>query len=328
VNIGIIGAALSHPLTFGKAIQRYKLASLTGIWGHDEDQQRIDKFTKEMGIPALGSAKEVFDKSDAVMITTMTNQHRAFAEMALEAGRPVFVDKPLATNLADARAIVDKAKATGTPIMSCSMRRYSPAFVSIAEQLKNGDAGKVVSATRFEPHGIMPGDWQDCLETSGGLIFNFGIHCVDTLQRVMGLGAEEVNCYAGRLVHKDADTVDHALFTIKHKDGGVGYVEMIGCMSPNEYMATAPHLSVFATEKSMEAKLLEDQALEYGGRRLGVSPYYDIGAGAVDTMIAFVEMIRTGKPAIGYDDMIESIAILEAARTSANESRPVKISEL
>jgi predicted dehydrogenase len=328
VNIGIIGTALSHPLTFGKAIQRFKLASLTGLWGQDEDRQRTDKFKAQLGIPELASAEEVISKSDAVMVTTMTSQHRQYAEMALEAGRPVFVDKPMATNLADARAIVDKAKATGTPMMSCSMRRYSPAFGSIADKVKSGDAGKVISAVRFEPHGIMPGDWQDCLATSGGLIFNFGIHCVDTLQRVMGLGAEEVNCTAGRLVHQDADTVDHALFTIKHRDGGVGYVEMIGCMSANEYMATAPHLRVFATERSMEAKLLEDDALEYSGRRLGVSPYYEIGAGSVDTMMAFTKMVETGEPAIPYDDMIESIAILEAARKSANEGRPIKLSEL
>ena len=323
MKIGILGAALSHPAAFARAIRELRIAEVSGIWSSEEDQGRRDRFAAELGLEIFPSAEETIDRSDALMVTTTTNEHLPFALLALSRHKPVFVDKPLATNLADASAIVEAARLNDAALMSCSVRRYTPPFVSIAEQVRSGGAGRPIQAVRFEPHGVSPGDWQDRVETSGGLIFNFGIHVVDTLQLVLGPKAAEVHAFADKLEFKEVESHDTAVLTVRFANGAVGIGQVVGAMHPNEHIATAPSLCVFCTQNSYTARLDENQAFEYTGRRLGVSPYYFLLSGVHDTMRAFVRMVETGEPAIPHDEMLEVVRILEAARTSAAERRTV-----
>ena len=328
MRIGIIGAALSHPLNFTMMLQEFNLASEIGMWAPDSDQDNVAKFSKKAKFSICDSPEQLIDSCDAVIVTTTTNLHKQYALKALEKGKPVFVDKPLATCFADAVEVVDKALSVNVPVMSCSVRRFTPAFDTIASAVRGNEIGKPISAAAFGPHGIVPGDWQDRLETSGGYIFNFGIHCIDILQKVLGPKAEEVSCYAGKFLHQDADTHDVAIVTIRFSNGSVGTAELIGCMNPNDKLATAPSLKVYCMDNTLEARLDENFAYQYVGGRFGVSPYYRINDGTLDTMKAFVEMVRTGEPAIPYDEMLEVIKILDAARKSDEENRPVQLSQI
>jgi len=327
MKIGIIGTATIHPVSFTNILRGYGLAEASVLWGEPEDAERTEKFSQSLGLPVMNSPAEVLKKSDAVFIITRANRHRQYAVQALESGKPAFLDKQMAVTYADARAIVEAAERTGTPVMAGSIRRFSPAFVSIADKVRSGEAGRPLSAVRMEPHGVKAGDWQDLPETSGGLIVNFGIHCVDTLQYILGR-ADTVFCFAGKSIYPDVASYDTAVITIRFAGGAVGIAEVIGGQKMGENSATAPHLRVICEKAAMEAKLTEDQALLYNGRRLGVSPYYEVETGTLDMMKAFVEMVQTGKPAIPYDDMLEVMKILEAAVISAAQGRPVKIQEI
>ena len=325
MRVGFIGAALGHPVAFAGALRSLGV-EVSGIWGREADA--ASKLGEQARIPLLSGPEDVLKRSDAVIVTTQTVEHAAYATMALELGKPVFVDKPLATGFSDAQKLVRRAEELGVPLMSASMRRYTPAFASIINEVRSGRAGKPISAVRFEPHGVKGGGWwQDRPAMSGGLIFNFGIHCVDTLQALLGPRAESVWCCAGKLQFPEVESHDTAVLTVRFANGAVGVAEVIGSMLPGESMATAPHLRVFCTNRSMEAKMLEDTAMEYSGRRLGVSPHYEILAGSVDMMHAFKQMLQCGEPVIPYREMLEVIAILDAARRSAAENRVVKLNE-
>ena len=325
MKIGIIGAALGHPAVFTRAIRDLRIAEVSGLWGDDEDHERRDRFAADPGLDIFDTPEAVIDRSDALIITTRTNDHRRYAEAALSRGKAVFVDKPMATNVADAIAILETARKHDAPVMSCSVRRYTPAFVSIIEQIRSGEAGKPIQAVRYEPHGVIAGDWQDRIETSGGFIFNYGIHVADTLQRLLGPQAVAVQAFADKLEFKDVDSHDTAVMTIRFANGAIGVGQVVGAMHVTENIASAPALCVFGTQNSYTARIDENQAYEYTGRRVGVSPYYYLLGGAHDTMRAFVRMIETGEPAIAHDEMLEVVRILEAARTSAAEGRVVPI---
>jgi len=328
MKIGIIGAALSHPAVFTKAIREFKLAEVIGLWAQDTEQNRASRFSEQLGLAIYDKVGKLIADSDALVVTTQTNLHKQYALMALAGGKPVFVDKPFATCYEDAQKVIDKAASADVAVMSCSVRRFTPAFESIASAVRSGQVGRPISAIRFEPHGVSPGDWQDRIETSGGFIFNFGIHCVDTLQRVLGPKAEEVNAYADKLEVKNVESHDTAVITIRFANGSIGIAEVIGSMKPGDKLATAPSLRVFCTENSLQARMDENYAYEYVGTRFGVSPYYELNAGVVDTIKAFVKMAETGEPVIPYEEMLEVIKILEAARISASEKRRVLLSEI
>ena len=328
MKIGFVGVSLSHPDVFTAAIHELDLAEVAGVWAEDNHQETLRKCAKKHGLYICGSAEEVIDTCDAVVVTTETYHHKDYALRVLEAGKPVFVDKPMTTCYADAAAIVDKAKSAGATMMSCSVYRCAPAFHAIAAAVRDGQAGKPISATVFVPHGVHPGGWQDRVETSGGLIFNFGIHAVDVLQSALGPEPEEVNCFAGKLDLPDVDSHDAAVIQVRFAGGAVGTAEVIGCMHAGEKMATAPAMRVFGMDNSLHARLDESGAYQYAGGRFGVSPYYSMNTGVHDTMKAFFSMIESGRPAIPYDEMLASIAILDAARRSAAENRRVSICEV
>lgn len=325
IKIGFVGTSLSHPLSIGRVVQRYGLGEIAGVWGEEDDT--AEKISHTLNIPRLETPEAVLELCDVAVIATRTDQHSEYAMRAIDAGRPVFVDKPLALSLADADTILDYAQDKGVPLMSCSIRRYAPAFVSLAEEVRSGQAGLPISATRFEPHGIQPGGWQDRPETSGGLIFSFGIHCVDNLRALMGCEPVAVSCFASKLQHQDAHSHDAATITIQFANGAVGHAEVIGAMTPGPHMATAPAMRAFCTEQSMEARLVEDQAQRYNGGRLGVSPYYDIASGLLDMARAIIEMARTGESPIATSEMREVISILEAARISTQTRQTVSLSK-
>ena len=331
IKIGLIGAALGHPKTFTAALRAGAMADVVGLWtdggAEDAESARATQFCSELNLRRFADRDELLRHCDAVIITTPTCRHAAFAVETLASGKPTFVDKPIATTLDDAAAIVRAARDAGVPMMSCSMRRYTPAFRTIADACRNGDIGLPISVSRFEPHGVAPGDWQDRVATSGGLIFNFGIHCVDSLQAALGR-ATRVFAVGKKLVHQNVDSHDAATITIEFASGAVGFAEVIGAMTPGPLMATAPCMRAFATENSLEARLVEHQTMQYSGGRYGVHPCYRAMGGADDMMAAFVAMAETGEPAIAYDDMLEVAMILEAARTSAQTHATVELANL
>ncbi|MGI8634671.1 MAG: Gfo/Idh/MocA family protein, partial [Segetibacter sp.] len=126
--------------------------------------------------------------------------HLEQAMKVIKAGKPLFVDKPVAASLQDVRAIYAAAKQNNVPIFSSSSLRY---MESVQEVVK-GKVGSVLGADTFSPA---------TLEKTHPDLFWYGIHGVEILFAVMGAGCKEV-----RRVHTDNTDVVVGIW----KDGRVG----------------------------------------------------------------------------------------------------------
>src|SRR5690606_7504575 len=95
-------------------------------------RDRIEGFTKqvrEMGVEIVGSIDELLPKVDAVLLMSVDGRvHLEQARPVIAAKKPLFIDKPLAADLADVVAIFDLAKQHRTPVFSSSSSRYSPGY--------------------------------------------------------------------------------------------------------------------------------------------------------------------------------------------------------
>lgn len=146
--------------------------------------QQLDKFTqtiRKQGVEFLPSIEAVVDQSDAVML--LTNDGRPHLEQVLpvfKAGKPVFIDKPLADTLRNVRAIFDASKRDGVPVFSSSALRYGQSIQNIREEKT---VGKVLGANVYGPAP---------LQRSHSDLFWDGIHAVETLFTVMGPGCQWV----------------------------------------------------------------------------------------------------------------------------------------
>jgi hypothetical protein len=133
-----------------------------------------------MGVEIVDTIDALLEKVDAVLLETNDGRpHLVQALPVLQAGKPLFVDKPIAGSLPDAIAIFVAAEKYGTPVFSSSSLRY----VSGAQAARGGTLGQITGCDAFSPAPTEP--------THPDLYW-YGIHGVETLFTVMGTGCQSV----------------------------------------------------------------------------------------------------------------------------------------
>lgn len=193
-RIGIIGLDTSHSIEFTKVINnavagseftdfRVVSAFPQGSRDIESSVKRIPGYTEEIkkyGVEIAASIKELLDAVDVVLLET--NDGRPRLEQALEvfkAGKPVFIDKPVAASLTDVIAIYDAAKKYNVPVFSASSLRY---FNGV-DEIVGGKIGKVTGVDVYGPA---------FLEKTHPDLFWYGIHGVEILFTIMGTGCKQL----------------------------------------------------------------------------------------------------------------------------------------
>lgn len=220
LRVGVVGLDTSHAVAFTKLLNAPDTTggaadALAGVKvvaaypGGSKDiassRDRIEGFTKQiraLGVEITDSIPALLDKVDVVLLESVDGRtHLEQARPILAAGKPVFIDKPLAASLADAIAIDELARRTKTPWFSSSALRFC---TDIPQMRHNPKVGDVTGCDA----------WSPCpLEPTHPDFFWYGIHGVEILYTVMGPGCESVS-------RTHAEGTDLAVGT--WKDGRVG----------------------------------------------------------------------------------------------------------
>ncbi len=216
IRIGIIGLDTSHAPAFAKlfnaentdsALMGFKVVAAypQGSVDIKSSVDRIPEYIKlvqQYGVEVVDSIKKLLSMVDVVLLET--NDGRPHLEQAREvfkAGKPVFIDKPVAGSLKDAVTIYKEASEKKIPLFSSSSLRYMKNVIAVRNENK---IGKVLGADAFSPA---------TLEAHHPDLFWYGIHGVEVLFTVMGVGCETVT----RFQTEGADVV-----VGKWKDGRLG----------------------------------------------------------------------------------------------------------
>lgn len=195
MRLGIIGLDTSHVPAFTKEFHRDPVADEAlkgfrvvaaypqGSADIESSASRIPKYTAEMrelGVEITDSIAALLDQVDAVLLET--NDGRVHLEQALQvfrAGKPVFIDKPAGSRLAEVVAIYRAAKHFQVPVFSSSSLRFSPG----AQEVRSGKYGKVLGCDAYSPAALEPTHVD---------LFWYGIHGVESLYTCMGTGCDVV----------------------------------------------------------------------------------------------------------------------------------------
>ena len=205
LKVGMIGLDTSHSIAFTKVLNsadatedvsncKVTIAYPYGSRDIESSYSRIPGYIeqmKEMGVKIASSIDEVLAEVDVVLLETNDGKpHLEQAIAVIDAGKPLFIDKPVAASLTDAIAIYQYAGKKGVPVFTSSSLRYSKGAVEI----RNGSIGKVHGAETYSPAHLEP---------SHPDLYWYGIHGVEALFTVMGAGCEKVV----RVSTEDADFV-------------------------------------------------------------------------------------------------------------------------
>jgi len=190
VGVGVLG--VGH---FGR-FHALKLAArgcLVGI--HDADPARAAAIAAELGVPALAPAA-LIAASDALVVAAPTRFHHALAMAALDAGRHVFVEKPLAGTIDQARAII--AAARGRVLQVGHIERYSAAIRTLRA------SGAAAEALSFEATRVAPFRPRS-LDVS--VVLDLMIHDLDLVLSLAGAPLAEVRAVGRRVMSEHLDFV-------------------------------------------------------------------------------------------------------------------------
>jgi len=163
---------------------------------------------------------------NAIYIATPPSSHKEYTLMAAAAGKPVYVEKPMALNHAECLEMIEACQVAGVPLYVAYYRRALPRFVQIKSWLESGAIGEVrsVRITLHQPPHDREDDglpWRVQPEISGGGLFlDVGSHMLDYLDYMLG-PVRSVSGYAvnqaGRYLAED-----HVVASLEFESGVVG----------------------------------------------------------------------------------------------------------
>jgi len=176
-----------------------------------------------IGGRVAATVDEAIAAADGVLIAASTNMHAKLVSQAIDAGKPIFVEKPLAFDLEETVALVDKAEAAGAVVQVGFQRRFDPAYVEAKRLLDTGELGTLYMVRLIAHDHTPPPDAY--IPVSGGLFRDSSIHDFDALRWLTG--QEVVEVYATGAVrnfpvfarYDDVDT-GACIFTLA--DGTIG----------------------------------------------------------------------------------------------------------
>lgn len=186
----------------------------------DTSADRLAEAKMTYGVDGYTDHREMLarEKPELVVICSPTHLHRQHAVDALRAGADVFLDKPMAVDLAQAREIAACAEACGRKLMVYQPHRVRPEAVAARRILNSGVLGRVYMIKRADSSYNRRSDWQAFRKFGGGMLNNYGAHFIDQLLYITGARVAELSCHRRRVASLgDADDVVKVL--MRTEDG-------------------------------------------------------------------------------------------------------------
>lgn len=221
IRIGFVGAG-----RLGRVHARHLVRMPeVSVGAFDVVPESASSFAAEVGGVAFGSFEELLENSDAVAVVTPSDVHAEYAAAALEAGKHVFIEKPVALSVAAAEPIVQAAAQRSELVCTVGqVLRWFPMYRRAHELVKAGEIG-VPAAIRMSRGGGLPGAgraWFEDHSKSGGVFIDLGVHDFDFLLWTFGEVTEVVARSVGAATGSGPD---YGLATLTLASGAVAHVE-------------------------------------------------------------------------------------------------------
>jgi len=257
LRFGIIGCGRVAPKHVEALVNNFQEAELVALCDL-EDIKALElkqKYTnllesRNLEVPEITIYTDYVDMLnrsdiDVVSIATYSGTHARIALDALQAGKHVIVEKPMALSTVDAQQMIDAAKQTGKKLTVCHQNRFNPPVRKLREALEQGRFGKlvhgvaVIRLNRNEEY-YKQAAWRGTWEQDGGVLMNQGIHDIDLLQWMMG-PIERLYAEADTFL-RPIEAEDMGAAVLRFKNGAIGIIEGSACIYPKNLEET---LSIF-----------------------------------------------------------------------------------
>ncbi len=337
VGIGMLSYAHPHHArSYSHALMQVEGAKVVAIY--DEDPQRGQEYALRFGVPNFDpSVESLLARPDiqAVVVCSANDEHAGLAIAAAQAGKHVFCEKPIATRLEDARAMIEACKQAGVQLHIAFPTRFLPMVQQAKRMIDDNQIGVVfgiVGGNRGRPP--LPPDYPawitDAAHSGGGAVIDHSVHVTDAMRFITGGEVESVYAETGTLFHQELAVDDCGLLLLKFENGIAASVDpswAIPAANPFHYdfylriVGAEGLIALDDTQQSL--RLATDARTERGvtWEPFGVNP-------DAAMMRHFVDCIRSGErfpPGATGEDGLHALEIALAAYESARTGEYVQL---
>ena len=303
---------------------RFEIASC-----YTRSNEKRQAFSKKYGCAASPSYEAILaDRTiEAVVNTTPNNVHCETTSQAARAGKHVFLDKPIANTVADARALTAECRKAGVVLALGYQRRKESHFRWIRRQIDDGHFGKLVNAeaniSRDRLGKIDLSSWRYTAEgMPGGVMLQIGVHYTDVLEYLLG----PVKAVSGSLAQLvlPGDNPDVASLILEHESGALSTVNASYASASEYYL-----MNIYGKEASAYYDLHHGLRLLKRGSATSEPVPVRKNDPIVEELEEFAAAVHgEAEPEMDGERGITSLAVLLAGIESAKEGRRVEVREV
>ncbi|MGH9844402.1 MAG: Gfo/Idh/MocA family protein [Blastocatellia bacterium] len=334
VRIGIIGSGFVS-MTHAEALRYDERAELVAIAGGS----RAASLARDYGVEALASIEELIHRPDidAVIIGTPHHLHAGAAIAAARQGKHILVEKPMATSVADCRAMIEAARAADVRLMVAHFQRYRRTNAAVKRALDEGLVGRIHLINEVLIENPDESGWKVQAE-SRGFLLGYGVHAIDQLRWWLGSEVASVAAHCGH--YRGHAVEDGSLVLLEFENGASAVLECTNAL-PFKSQLGSPGAAQFHAHLIGEKGVLEVDV--YGQVKLKTAagetvldelPSWTdaksparIEAYAAQDSEFISSIIEHREPAITGEEGLANVRVCLAAYKAAAERRTIHLNE-
>ena len=325
LRIGVVSFEHMHAQSYTQELVKYPEVTLVGI--ADENEKRGREMAATFKTNYYQRYVSLLEQQlDGVVICTNNRDHAKVSIAAAKKGIHILVEKPFATTIADAHAMLEAAREANVQIMNAFPMRFNPNVIAAKKKIDAGLIGQVLTITSIN-HGKIPGGWFiDPALSGGGAVMDHTVHLGDLIRWFTGSEIKSVFCESGELLHhKGID--DTGLVMIELDNGVSATIDCSWAHHTNYPIWAQVDMQIIGTKGVIELKAfaqvlhLDDQTNQR---------FEDIGwneGGDEGLIKEFVQVCATGRtPLVTGLDGLRALEIALASYESSRTNEAVSLS--
>jgi len=336
-RIGILSFAHGHVNAYAHQIKGFDDATLVACWDHDIN--RGTQNAETFGIPFVPELNDILGREDidCFIVASETNRHTDLVIAALEAGKAVLLQKPMAITLADCDRIIAAVDRTGRWFSMAFQMRCDAQNIRMKELIEAGAIGKIGAIRRRHCIPVLfnkgfvegPSQWHISAEANKGMFFDDATHPIDWL--LWTLGRKPISVIA---------EIDNVLSNVAPDDTGIAIFRYAGGLFAEVFNSSVTHAGENTTEiygdkgviiqnhgdavscgikppSPIGVKMYQSEHPELGWQDLGIPIPASHGERIAGVARPFINALRSGVPMCTAREGRDSIEMVLASYRSA-----------
>ncbi len=324
-KIGILSFAHLHAHSYAACLNALPEAELAGIW--DADRKRGRAAAKSYGTGFVGNLDRLLQSDlDGVIVCSENIHHKEHVLAAAKAGKWILCEKPLATTVPDAKAMIRACTKADVGLGTAFPCRYVTTLQDVKTRINKGELGTLVAAACTN-NGSFPGGWfADPALSGGGAVMDHTVHVADLLRWITGKEFTRVYCAKARNFQEDINTDDVGSLHLE-MEGGLKVSHVASWNRPASFPTWGDvTMDLAGTEGSLYVDAFRQKVDVYSD----AAPSAEWAGWGDDADMGlvqdFVDAVANRRaPSITGEDGLRALEVTLAAYRSAKSGKMVKV---